>query len=159
MTPATHDRPVRVLRGALLAVFVAGALGTGGELLLVGHFEDAWQLVPLGLLGAGLLALVAYGVTRAARALRLFRVVLLLFPPAAMLGLYLHYRANAEFKLETYPEMHGMRLFWEAIQGASPPSLAPGAMLLLAVAGLAYSFDHSAPGPRGAGPHTKGAAS
>lgn len=162
MAPAVPQRvhpPVRVLRSLLLTVFLVGALGTGGELLLVGHFEDPWQLVPLALLAASLLAIAAYGLFRHGTALRAFRALLLLFPPSAVVGLYLHYRANVEFKVETYPELRGFRLFWEAIQDAAPPSLAPGAMLLLAAAGLGYTLQHPALRRSRAGTDTEGATS
>jgi hypothetical protein len=76
---ARPDTP-GTLRGILLAIFVLGAVGTAGELLLVGHFEDPWQWLPLGLLGLALLALAAYGVTRSRPALQAFRGVMVLLP-------------------------------------------------------------------------------
>ncbi len=45
------------LRRALLAIFILGVVGTAAELLLVGHTEDPWQWVPLGMFGISLLVL------------------------------------------------------------------------------------------------------
>ena len=41
------------LRRLLLTLLAVSALGTGAELLLLGHTEDRWQLVPVVLLGSG----------------------------------------------------------------------------------------------------------
>ena len=41
---------------------VVGFLGTGIELLLLGHTEDTWQLVPLILIGVGLVVLVWHAI-------------------------------------------------------------------------------------------------
>jgi hypothetical protein len=154
---ARPDTP-GTLRGILLAIFVLGAVGTGGELLLVGHFEDSWQWLPLALLGAGLLALVAFGVTRSRLVLGAFRGVMVLLPPSALVGLILHYRANTEFALESHPDLKAGALLWEALQGTAPPTLAPGAMILLGLAGLGYTNRHPAFGARGkATTETKGA--
>ena len=140
-----HHRATRdALRGVLVAVYVLGALGTLGELLLVGHVEDRWQLVPVALLGGGLLILVGYAVTWARGALVAFRGMMILHVLSGGIGLYQHYHANVEFKVETYPELAGFALFWEAIQGSTPPTLAPGAMVLLALAGLGYLLHHPA---------------
>jgi hypothetical protein len=130
------------LRGILLAIFVLGAVGTAGELLLVGHYEDPWQWLPLVLLGTGLLTLAVFGVTRRRLALGVFRGVMVLLPPSALVGLILHYRANTEFALESHPDLAAGALLWEAVQGTAPPTLAPGAMILLGLAGLGYVYRH-----------------
>ena len=44
------------IRKLLLALLAAGSLGTAVELLLLGHFEEFTQIVPLVLLAAGLAA-------------------------------------------------------------------------------------------------------
>ncbi len=41
-------------RLALLVLLLLGLLGTGAELLMIGHNEGLWQLVPLILIAAGL---------------------------------------------------------------------------------------------------------
>ena len=47
--PARRD-----LRGWLRLMLAAEMLGLGAELLLMEHWEDWWQRIPLILLGAGL---------------------------------------------------------------------------------------------------------
>jgi hypothetical protein len=142
MTPPDHE--AGPLRQMLLAIFLLGSLGALGELLLVGHFEDPWQLLPLGLLGAGLLTIGVHALTRSRVTLGAFRLVMVLLPPSALVGLIQHYRANVEFALESHPDLRGGALLWEAVQGTAPPTLAPGLMVLLGLAGLGYTYRHPA---------------
>ena len=44
------------LRRVLLAIFVLGVAGISGELLLMGHHEDFYQQIPLGLAALSLAA-------------------------------------------------------------------------------------------------------
>ena len=73
---------------------------------------------------------------------RFFQAVMVLCVVAGVVGVFLHYRGNVEFELEREP-LHGLRLFWEAIRGATP-ALAPGAMAQLGLLGLVYSYRHPA---------------
>ena len=145
MASARHDTrddaTVRRIRGFLLGLFVIGVGGTGIELLLLGHTEDFWQLVPLGLMGLGGAALAWYAATGGSTSLRLFRGTMGAFVMSGVVGLWLHYQGNAEFELEIYPSLEGPELFWEAIRGATP-TLAPGTMLELGLLGLAYTYRH-----------------
>jgi hypothetical protein len=142
LIPGLRETPEPPLRRFLLAVFLLGAVGTSGELLLVEHFEDPWQYTPLVLIGASLLVLAVHGAARRRATLHVFRVLMVLFVPAGAAGLMLHYRANIEFVAETYPDLMGWPLFWDAVRGTAPPSLAPGAMIALALAGLGYAHRH-----------------
>jgi hypothetical protein len=139
-----RETPEPRLRRFLLVVFLLGALGTAGELLLVEHYEDPWQYTPLVLIGASLIVLAVLRAVPRRAAIIGFQALMALFAVAAVAGLMLHYRANVQFVAETYPELIGVGLFWEAVRGVSPPSLAPGAMLALAVAGLGYTYRHPA---------------
>ena len=65
-----------------------------------------------------------------------------LFILSGFVGTFLHFRANIEFEVEMYPGLAGFELYWKAIQGASPPSLAPGAMIALGLLGLIYMYRH-----------------
>jgi hypothetical protein len=69
---------------------------------------------------------------------------------AGAVGVWLHYRGNVEWELERDASLGGVRLFWEAIRGATP-ALAPGALSQLGLLGLAYAHRHPAlavPHPR-----------
>ena len=131
------------LRRLLLATLVLGLVGTGVELLLLEHFEDAWQLVPLILIGAATVALVAHAFVRSRPTVRAVQVTMLLFVASGALGTWLHYQSNADFELEIAPEMLFWPLFKAAMTG-SMPVLAPGAMIQLGLIGLAWSFRHPA---------------
>jgi hypothetical protein len=133
-----------IIRGFLLVIFLIGLLGTGAELLLVKHTEDYWQLAPLLLMALSLVVLGWRAVARGRVSMRIFQATMLLFVLSGFAGLWLHYQANTEFELEMYPSLQGLELFWKAIQGASPPSLAPGVMIQLGLLGLAYTYRHPA---------------
>lgn len=135
------------LRTLLLATLVLGLLGTEAELLLLEHFEDAWQLVPVVLLGVALLALLAHAFARGRPTVRTVQVTMVFFVVAGVLGTWLHYQSNAEFELEIVPEMVFWPLFKAAMAGTMPV-LAPGAMIQLGLIGLAWSFRHPALHPQ-----------
>jgi hypothetical protein len=62
-------------------------------------------------------------------------------------GTFLHYRGNVEFELELTPGIRGLALFREAITGATP-ALAPGAMIVVGLVGLAYASSSWGPATR-----------
>jgi disulfide bond formation protein DsbB len=129
------------LRRLLLGILIFGAVGTATELLLIGHDEDGWQMIPLVVLALAVLAAVVMLVTRArAQAVRLFRGAMLLLLLSGATGSVLHYRANMEFKLEMDPSLSGLALFWSIVRAKAPPALAPGNMALLGLLGFACAF-------------------
>jgi hypothetical protein len=132
-----------VLRSALLVLFVVGSVGTGVELLLLGHTEDTWQWTPLVLMGLSVPALTWFLVRPGRAGGRTLQVLMGLFVVGGVIGLSLHYRGNAEFELEMYPSLEGFGLFWEAVRGATPV-LAPGMLIELGLLGLAYTYRHPA---------------
>ena len=128
------------LRRAVIGLLAMALAGTGAELLLLEHYEDAWQLVPLALIGLGLLA-TAWRMLRPGRtSLLAFRAVMLLMVASGALGFWLHYQGNVEFELERAPDRSGFALFREAMTGATP-ALAPGAMILFGLLGLASAHE------------------
>ena len=131
------------LRRGLLAILIAGVIGMGAELLLIGHVEGVLQLMPVTLLGVGAITLgwVAGAPSRASA--RTAQIVMALFVVSGAAGVVLHYRGNAAFELEMYPKMSGVELVRETLTGATPV-LAPGSMTLLGLVGLAVTFRHPA---------------
>ena len=129
------------LRLFVLVLFIVGSVGTGAELILLGHVEDGWQLAPVVLLGASLLALGWQAAERGPRSTRVFQIAMVLCVASGVSGLWLHYAGNAEFELEMYPSLSGLDLFQGAIAGATP-TLAPGTMIELGLLGLAYTYRH-----------------
>ncbi|HXV86647.1 MAG TPA: hypothetical protein VD793_08105 [Gemmatimonadales bacterium] len=130
---------IAALRVALHALFLFGTVGTGVELLLLGHTEDIWQLLPLLLMGLSLPAWAWWLARRRRISLRSFQAVMGLFVLSGFTGLVLHFRGNVEFELEMYPSLAGLPLWWEAVRGATP-TLAPGTMIELGFLGLATTY-------------------
>ena len=131
------------MRSMVLAVFVLGLLGTGIELLFLGHTQGLNQLIPIVLMVMSLLVLGWHGLERKSASLRTFQITMVFLVAAGILGSALHYRANEEFELEADPKMKGMDLLSKAMTGAAP-ALAPGAMIQLGLLGLVYTFRHPA---------------
>lgn len=105
-TPVASDRNrLAGLRRFLLFTAIAGMAGTGLELLFIGHFEDPWQLVPLGLLPAGVFVLAWHQLRRSAASAFVVRLVMALFVAGGLAGVFLHYSGNQEFELEMYPDV------------------------------------------------------
>ena len=130
------------LRRFLAAIFLLGSFGLAAELVLVGHFEDAWQLLPLVLIAVGTVTLIWDAARPNGWSLLVFRVTAVLLVAGGLLGLALHYQSNVEFELEMYPDRKGFELAREALSGAVP-ALAPGALIQLGLVGLAYTFNPS----------------
>lgn len=127
----------------LLGLFLFASAGTGAELLLLDHFEDWQQWIPLVLLAIGLVSGAVAGLRPRRRSLSAFRVVTAAFVAAGFVGLYLHYAGNVEFEREMYPALAGQDLVWEALRGATP-ALAPGTMIGLGFLGLLFTYRHPA---------------
>jgi hypothetical protein len=134
MTPS-----LTALRVALLMILVFGVLGTGVELLLLGHTEDVWQWGPLVVMAVGLPVLAWHVKIGSAWSRWSSVAVMTGFVASGMIGLILHYRGNVEFELEMVPALKGADLFQKSMTGATPV-LAPGAMIILGLLGLLYAF-------------------
>ena len=141
VAPFSGADPVARLRRLMLAILIFGIAGTTTELLLIGHDEDVWQLIPIGVLALGAIGAVTMLTTAAGSAtVVLFRSAMALMMAAGALGAVLHYRANMEFKLEMDPTLSGFRLFMSVVQATAPPALAPGSMVLLGLIGMAGTY-------------------
>ena len=144
--PKSPSDPVQhagFVRRMLLAVFLLGALGTGVELVLLEHYAEIFQLVPLAMVLVALVVLAMWFVSGAPAILRVFQVAMFLFLLAGVLGVYLHYNSNVEFELEMDPSASGWPLIWASLTGAMP-ALAPGTMVQLGLVGLLYAYRHPA---------------
>jgi hypothetical protein len=130
------------LRRALLLILFAGLLVTGTDLILLEHFEDPLQYIPLILLGLGLVVLAWQAIHKGRASVRLLQVLMVLFLIAGFLGLVLHYRGSMEFQLEVNPDLSGLELFSKVIRAKAPPALGPSAMIYLGLLGLAYAYQY-----------------
>lgn len=128
------------LRRFLAAILCVGMAGALVELWLLDHVEDAAQWIPIALLSAALVLLIATLARPARGAVLLWRALMVLFVAAGLVGMWLHFSANLEFQLEVDPSLAGADLFWKAVRAKAPPALAPGVMVQLGLLGMAYSL-------------------
>ena len=136
-----RDRGSVSLRRGVLLIFLLGTVGLGTELLLLGHFEEWRQQIPLALLAFGLVLVAARLFYRDAIILRLFRLTMLAFVLGGIVGLWFHLSSNMEFELEMHPTLSGLELLFKALGGAMP-ALAPGALVQLGLIGFLYTYQH-----------------
>jgi hypothetical protein len=129
-----------MIRASLIALLAVSLLGTGVELLLLGHDEDAWQLVPLALLAAGLVVLAWDAIGPGPSSARWLRIVMTLFIVSGFIGVALHYKGNLAFQLEIDPTQSRWTLFSKVMQAKAPPALAPAVMTQLGVLGWIYTY-------------------
>src|SRR5579862_3383198 len=119
------------LRLWVLGVLVLGLVGTLAELLLLEHYEDPWQFVPLVLIGLAAFALIWLGAGGSAASRMVFQLLMVLFCIAGLVGLVLHFRGAVQFQRELDPSIAGWDLIKKVMRVKAPPVLAPGVMLQL----------------------------
>ena len=142
---------VSTIRRLLLAVVVLGMAGTLTDLLLLAHYEDSAQLIPIGLLVTALAVVLGHLLHRGRASVRVLQAVMLLCVAAGLAGIGLHFNGAAEFQLEIDPSLDWRGLIRKVSGSQSPPLLAPGAMVQLGLVGLIYAFRHPATTPAGRG--------
>jgi hypothetical protein len=135
---------LRRLRKWLATILLLGIAVTTIDLLLIAHYEDATQMIPLVILGLGFIALSSHLLRLSRSSLLLVQLLMVVFVVSGGLGMFLHHRASADFQREIDPDLGGSKLFWKAVRAKTPPALAPGTMVLLGLLGLAYAYRHSA---------------
>jgi hypothetical protein len=135
----SSDAVLAVVRRVILLILFFAMAGILGELLLIEHVEDAWQIVPLVLLVLGVLAVAWHARASSVRSARTVQALMMLFVLSGLLGVFLHYRGNVEFELEQNPGATRWTLVREAMMGATP-ALAPGVMIQIGLLGLLYAF-------------------
>lgn len=133
------------LQRVLLAIWFFGLLGLCTELVLLEHYEDTLQFIPLAIIGLGLATGGWYGLRPGAASRRAFRATLVAMGLAGAAGVVLHYRGNAEFERERDPSIGALRLVWESLTGATP-ALSPGTLVLFAFIGYAVLVSRRASG-------------
>jgi hypothetical protein len=137
-------RELHILRRLLLAILSFAVVGTSTDLLLLDHYQDAWQLIPLGLLGMAFLVIGWHLAVGGAASVRVFQALMLLFILGGLTGAVLHFRASAEFQAEMNPSPRRWQLAWAVLRSKVPPVLAPAVMLQMGLIGLAYTYHHPA---------------
>lgn len=130
------------LRRWVLAILWFGLVGAGIELLLLEHYEDPWQLVPLFLLALAGIVLLWHMARRDSASIRVLQGTMLMFLVAGLIGVGLHFDGAAEFQREVNPSLGGWELTKKVMRVKAPPVLAPGLMMQLGLIGLAYAHRH-----------------
>ena len=139
VTPRSSDAILAIARRVLLLILLLGMFGILVELLLVEHFEDAWQFVPLVLLTLGLVVIPWHARAPGRATAHALRALMSLCLLAGLIGIFLHYRGNREFELEQTPNASEWELFRESVMGGTP-ALAPGVMIQLGLLGLLFGY-------------------
>jgi hypothetical protein len=142
--PSSEPQPLRGIRALILAVLTIGLLGTATDLILLGHYEEAWQATPLVLIAAALLIVAIVAVRNSSLAVTALQITMVLFIGAGVIGITLHYSGNREFQREMDPNLSGWALFSTVMTAKAPPAMAPGAMVQLGLIGLVYCYRHPA---------------
>jgi hypothetical protein len=137
-------RALSPIRRALFAVLVFGLVGTGTELVLIQHYEDWLQFVPLVCVAAALVLAGWHGVAQSAKSVRALRATMALFIVAGAVGAGLHYRGGAEFQQEMDPSQTRWQVFKKVMRAKAPPVLASGIMVQLGLLGIIYAYRHPA---------------
>jgi hypothetical protein len=139
---AGADR-IELLRRWILVILVLGLLGTLTELVLLEHYEQPLQFVPLVLIVTALAVLWWEFRRRDVGSRRATQIVMALFVLAGFVGFVAHFQGSAEYQLELNPDMSTWELLEKILRAKAPPLLAPGMMLQLGLLGLAYVFSDS----------------
>jgi len=135
--------PVGMLRLWILVVLVLGLLGTVTELVLLSHYEQPVQLVPVVLIVLALVVLVWHAIGRSTASLRVLLGLMVLFVLASFAGFAAHFHGSAEFQLDLEPSLSTWELVEKVMRAKAPPLLAPGMMMQLGLLGLAYVYSDS----------------
>src|SRR5215470_10954550 len=133
-------RPIELLRRWILGVLLLGLLGTVTELVLLEHYEQPLQFVPLILIVAALAVVWWELARRDVASRRAVQIVMALFVLAGFAGFAAHFEGSAAYQLELNPDMSDWELLEKILRAKAPPLLAPGMMLQLGLLGLAYVF-------------------
>lgn len=136
----SHDLLPLIRRG-ILALLVFGCVGLIGELVLLEHYEELPQRVPLVLLTLTLVTVVWHWLAGSRRSLRVLQLVMIFLIVAGAVGVYLHFGSNYEFERELEPDLAGLPFWIEVIRGATP-TLAPGTLIQFGLLGLLYAYRH-----------------
>ena len=139
----TAEQLVSRFRQFLLWLTIAMCIGIVVELLLIEHYKEVLQWVPL--VACGLVALSAASVLiRPNRAtINLLRIIMVLTALAGLVGTYVHLTGNLEFAQEINAAKASAAPALTALTGANP-ALAPGALGVTALVALAATYYHPA---------------
>jgi hypothetical protein len=138
--PKGSADPIGMLRLWILGVLVLGLVGTVIELVLLAHYEQPVQLVPVVLIVLALVVLAWHVMGHSTSSLRVLMWLMVLFVLAGFAGFAAHFYGSAEFQLDLEPSLSTWELLEKVARAKAPPLLAPGMMMQLGLLGLAYVY-------------------
>jgi hypothetical protein len=138
---ARESETLAVIRKLLLASLAMGVVGTISELILLGHFDEPAQWIPVVALSLAVPILIWHAASPSAATLRTLKALMAAFIAFGVVGIGLHYDGNVEFERELNPRERGWTFLRKTVAGATPV-LAPGSMVLLGLIGLAHAYRH-----------------
>ncbi|TDQ33363.1 hypothetical protein [Zeaxanthinibacter enoshimensis] len=124
-------------RQVIVAALLFMMVGTGLELVLIDHYEDLLQLIPLVCIALAMVLVLVLLFYRTRFTIGFFKLVLGVSALSGLYGTFLHLQANYEFEQEMQPTADDWHLLVESLSGALP-ALAPGSMIVLALLGYSY---------------------
>jgi drug/metabolite transporter (DMT)-like permease len=139
----TNPDTLSLLRRGLLALLALGCIGTLSELILLKHYEEWQQFIPLTLLTLTLLVIVWHWTRGDRQSVRTLQVLGLLLVIGGTIGVGLHFLGNVEAEQELNPGTAGLALLQEVVRGDAP-ALAPGTLVQFGLLALLYAYRHPA---------------
>lgn len=125
------------LKQLILVTLLFLILGSLMELYLIGHYEDAMQLIPIFCVGILLFNLIFLFFRVSKFTSNLFKVVLFTTLIVGIYGVYLHLDSNYQFESEIRPSKNYWELLKDSFSGALP-TLAPLSLVVLSLVGYSY---------------------
>ena len=139
-TPDQYQPFYQVRAYRLITVtLVFMAVGTMAELVLLEHYEDQWQLIPILLVGTAIVFFILMKWYSPKALIIIFKGLMIGCAISGLLGIWFHLKANMEFEMELHPSSSGWPLFIDSLAG-SLPALAPGSMIVFALIGYLYTI-------------------
>jgi hypothetical protein len=97
------------IRNALLAILLLGLIGTGAELLFLGHYEGVLQWIPLALIGFAICVVPWYGMRQSTASVRAMRSTMAAFVAAGAVGVRCIIEAILSFSAKWIPRFRDSR--------------------------------------------------
>src|SRR4051812_25541440 len=123
MNSTADGHYVEVLRLWILGVLLLGLLGTVTELMLLSHYEQPLQLVPVVLIALAIVSLLWQWLMRDMASLNVMLVVMALSVVAGFVGVLAHFEGSAEFQRDLDPSMGTWELLEKILRAKAPPLL------------------------------------
>lgn len=139
----TTPDTLSLLRRGMLALLALGCVGALSELILLEHYEEWQQFVPLILLTLTIIVIIWHWTREERQSLRVLQALGILLVVAGSIGVVLHFLGNLEAEEEINPGTVGIALLREVLRGDAP-TLAPGTLVQFGLLALLYAYRHPA---------------